>query len=104
MVGRATTDTLTNKTISGGSVTGVTFDSSNATITGGSITGITDLVVADGGTGVSTFTSNGILYGNGTGAVQVTAAAGAGTGNSGFFLSSNTGTPAWTNVIDGGTF
>jgi hypothetical protein len=104
LVGRATTDTLTNKTISGGSVTGVTFDSSNATITGGSITGITDLVVADGGTGVSTFTSNGILYGNGTGAVQVTAAASAGTGNSGFFLSSNTGTPAWTNVIDGGTF
>jgi hypothetical protein len=104
LVGRATTDTLTNKTISGGSVTGVTFDSSNATITGGSITGITDLVVADGGTGVSTFTSNGILYGNGTGAVQVTAAAGAGTGNSGFFLSSNAGTPAWTNVIDGGTF
>jgi hypothetical protein len=104
LVGRATTDTLTNKTISGGSVTGVTFDSSNATITGGSITGITDIVVADGGTGVSTFTSNGILYGNGTGAVQVTAAAGAGTGNSGFFLSSNAGTPAWTNVIDGGTF
>jgi hypothetical protein len=104
LVGRATTDTLTNKTISGGSVTGVTFDSSNATITGGSITGITDIVVADGGTGVSTFTSNGILYGNGTGAVQVTAAASAGTGNSGFFLSSNAGTPAWTNVIDGGTF
>ena len=104
LVGRATTDTLTNKTISGGTVTGVTFDSSNATITGGSITGITDLVVADGGTGVSTFTSNGILYGNGTGAVQVTAAASAGTGNSGFFLSSNAGTPAWTNVIDGGTF
>ncbi len=104
LVGRATTDTLTNKTISGGTVTGVTFDSSNATITGGSITGITDIVVADGGTGVSTFTSNGILYGNGTGAVQVTAAASAGTGNSGFFLSSNAGTPAWTNVIDGGTF
>ncbi len=104
LVGRATTDTLTNKTISGGTVTGVTFDSSNATITGGSITGITDIVVADGGTGVSTFTSNGILYGNGTGAVQVTAAASAGSGNSGFFLSSNAGTPAWTNVIDGGTF
>ena len=104
LVGRATTDTLTNKTISGGTVTGVTFSSSNATITGGSITGITDLVVADGGTGVSTFTSNGILYGNGTGAVQVTAAASAGSGNSGFFLSSNAGTPAWTNVIDGGTF
>jgi len=94
----------TNSTITGGSVTGVTFSSSNATITGGSVTGITDIVVADGGTGVSTLAANGILYGNGTGAVQVTAAAGAGIGNSGFFLSSNSGTPAWTNVIDGGTF
>ena len=94
----------TNSTITGGSVTNVTLSSSNATITGGSVTGITDIVVADGGTGVSTFTSNGILYGNGTGAVQVTAAANAGTGNSGYFLSSNAGTPAWTNVIDGGTF
>jgi hypothetical protein len=93
-----------NSTITGGSVTDVTFSSANATITGGSVTGITDITVADGGTGVSTFTSNGILYGNGSSAIQVTAAAGAGTGNSGFFLSSNAGVPAWTNVIDGGTF
>jgi hypothetical protein len=59
----------------------------------------TDIGVAYGGTGVSTFTSNGILYGNGAGAVQVTAA-----GTSGYFLYSNSGTPAWTNAIDGGTF
>ena len=50
------------------------LESSSVTITGGSITGITDLVVADGGTGAGTFTSKGILYGNGTGALQVTAA------------------------------
>ena len=59
----------------------------------------TDVAVAHGGTCVSTFTSNGILYGNGTGAVQVTAA-----GTDTYFLYSNSGTPAWTNSIDGGTF
>ena len=58
-----------------------------------------DIGVAYGGTGASTFTSNGILFGNGTGAVQVTAA-GADT----YFLKSNSGTPEWSNVIDGGTF
>ena len=75
------------------------LESSSATITGGTITGITDLVVADGGTGASTFTSNGILYGNGTGALQATAA-----GTNGYFLYSNSGTPAWINSIDGGTY
>ena len=68
-------------------------------ITGGSITGITDLLVADGGTGASTFTSNGIIYGNGAGALQATAA-----GTNGYFLYSNSGTPDWTNIVDGGTY
>ena len=75
------------------------IESSSATITGGTITGITDLLVADGGTGASSFTSNGIIYGNGTGALQATAA-----GTDGYFLYSNSGTPAWTNSIDGGTY
>ena len=75
------------------------IESASATITGGTITGITDLLVADGGTGASTFTSNGILYGNGTGALQATAA-----GTDGYFLYSDSGTPAWTNVVDGGTY
>jgi hypothetical protein len=75
------------------------LESSSVAITGGTVTGITDLVVADGGTGVSTFTSNGILYGNGANAVQVTAA-----GTDGYFLYSNSGTPAWTNTINGGTY
>ena len=75
------------------------IESSSATITGGSITGITDLVVADGGTGVSSFTSKGILYGNGSGALQVTAA-----GTQGQFLQAGSGgTPEWGS-IDGGSF
>jgi hypothetical protein len=42
-------------------------------ITGGTITGITDLVVADGGTGVSTLTDGGVLLGSGTGAITAMA-------------------------------
>ena len=37
-----------------------------ATINGGTITGITDLAVADGGTGASTFAANNLLVGNGS--------------------------------------
>ena len=50
-----------------------TMTSASVAITGGSVTGITDLVVADGGTGVSTLTDGGILLGNGTGAIQAMA-------------------------------
>ena len=45
----------------------------SVSISGGAITGITDIVVADGGTGVSTLTDGGVLLGNGTGAIQATA-------------------------------
>ena len=75
------------------------LESASATITGGTITGITDLTVADGGTGRSTLTSNGILYGNGTSGVNATAA-----GADGYILVSNSGTPEWTSTVDGGTF
>jgi len=46
-----------------------------------------------------TFTSNGIVYGNGTGALQATAA-----GTDGYILYSNSGTPDWTNTLDGGSY
>jgi uncharacterized protein YjlB len=51
------------------------------------------LPVGNGGTGTTTLTSNGILYGNGTGAVQVTAAGTAGQ----LFLGSAT-TPAFATL------
>jgi hypothetical protein len=71
-----------------------------ANITGGTISGLSaDIAVADGGTGASTFTMNGVLYGNGTDPIQATAA-----GTAGYFLYSNNGTPDWTNVVDGGTY
>ena len=72
----------------------------------------TDLEVQYGGTGAGTFTSNGIMYGNGTSPVQVTAAANTGTPGQApdvndsyqILTVTNAGVPVWTNTIDGGTF
>jgi hypothetical protein len=50
-------------------------------ITGGSITGITDLAVADGGTGASTFTANSVVLGNGTSSLAGNMIAPGTTGN-----------------------
>jgi len=64
------------------------------------------LTVPYGGTGRTTFTSNGIAYGNGAGTMGVTAAgAWDSTHSVGQLLSVNaSGVPTWTNTIDGGTF
>lgn len=66
----------------------------------------TDLAVLYGGTGRSSFTTNGIAYGNGTSAMGVTVAgAWDSTHGVGQLLSVNSsGVPTWTNNIDGGTF
>ena len=72
----------------------------------------TDLEVQFGGTGAGTFTSNGIMFGNGTSPVQVTAAANTGTPGQApdvndsyqILTVTNAGVPVWTNTIDGGTF
>lgn len=75
------------------------LEDSNVTITGGSITGITDLAVADGGTGASSFTDNGIIYGNGASALSVTAAGTAGQ----VLMAGSGGVPEFA-TLDGGTF
>ena len=59
----------------------------------------TDLAVEHGGTGAGTFTSKGVIYGNGTSAFQVTSA-----GTDGQVLQANsTGFPVFAD-LDGGTF
>ena len=82
---------------------GTAIDTSSSTgvaiVTGGTWTTPTSLTVPFGGTGAASFTTNGILYGNNAGALQVTAA-----GANGTFLKSNSGTPVWSDTIDGGTF
>ena len=67
-------DTLTATNIGAFTAAGaIDFDNQNMTnvdIDSGTITGITDLAVADGGTGASTFTAGHVLLGNGTSAIQ----------------------------------
>jgi len=74
----------------------------------GTLTLTTDLEVQYGGTGVSTFTTDGILYGNAADPVQVTAAAGTADATDSFQILTVTSdvdaTPVWTDTIDGGSF
>ena len=74
----------------------------------GTLTLITDLEVQYGGTGASTFTTDGILYGNAQNPVQVTDAAGTSDASNSFQIltvtSGSDATPVWTDTIDGGSF
>ena len=70
------------------------------TITTGTWNGTT-LAVANGGTGLTTATTRGIIYGNGTSAMGVTAAS---TIDGSFLRGDASGNPYWSNSIDGGTY
>jgi hypothetical protein len=79
---------------------GYTIGTMVANLTGGTISNLTAaLTVPNGGTGATTFTTNGVLYGNGTSAIQATSA-----GTDGYILKSASGVPTWSNTIDGGTY
>lgn len=82
----------------------IAFTDSNITGTAANVTGT--VAVANGGTGLTTLTTNGVVYGNGTSAAGVTAAGAWDATNSvGEILSVNaSGVPTWTNTIDGGTY
>ena len=100
---------IENATDTGG-VFGVTGQ--RGTVVLGDLELDTDLEVQFGGTGVSTFTSNGIIYGNAAGAMQVTAAANMASPATGtdattsyqILTVTSAVVPVWTNTIDGGTF
>ena len=79
---------------------GYTIASLVANLTGGTVSGLTaNIAVGDGGTGRGTFTTNGILFGNTTGALKVTAAGTAGQ----VLKAGSDGTPEFGG-IDGGTY
>lgn len=66
-----------------------------------------DLEVSYGGTGVGTFTTNGVLFGNSTDPLQVTAASNPGsnaTTSYGILTTDGSNVPLWTDVIDGGSY
>jgi len=98
--GVGTTDNIVFKTGNNGAVTALTIASNgNATFLSTSTTAIgtlsltNTLTVGNGGTGATTFTANGVLYGNGSSAIGVT-----GTGTTGQVLVATTGgAPSWAN-------
>ena len=85
-------------------VTGATANITNATI--GTLSLTNALAVGQGGTGQTSFTSDGIIYGNGTGGLGVTAAAGSSdqTWSNQFLTVTNAGVPVWSSAMDGGQF
>ena len=65
------------------------------------------LGVTRGGTGLSTVTTNGIVFGNGTGNLGVTALAGSAsdqTWSNQILTVTNAGVPVWASAMDGGSF
>ena len=90
-----------------GATTGNVSIASYAAAKFGSLTLTTDLAVAEGGTGVSSFTDKGIVYGDGANALDVTAAPGGADVTTSFQIltaGSGNGNPVWTTTIDGGTY
>jgi hypothetical protein len=66
-----------------------------------------DLAVEYGGTGASTFIVNGVIYGNATDSLQVTAASNPGSNaetSYGILTTNENNVPVWTDVIDGGSY
>jgi hypothetical protein len=80
----AGTETFTNKTLS----TASTWNGNT-------------IAVAYGGTGLATATARGVIFGNGTSAMGVTAVSAI---DGSFLREDATGNPYWSNTIDGGTY
>lgn len=89
--------TVTSVDGSGGT-TGLTLSGGPITTSGALTLGGT-LVVANGGTGAATLASNGVLYGNGTGAIQALAVNSTATNK--FLTQSSSGAPAWNTIVAG---
>ena len=97
--------TLTGALQANNTVTSLTVDVYGR-VTAATGTAISGLTVPQGGTGLSSVTTNGITYGNGAGNLGVTAAAGSAdqTWSNQILTVTNSGTPVWTTTLDGGTF
>ena len=100
-----TTYTQTGTLAANNTITSITVDGFGR-FTAATVGAISGLTVGQGGTGLSTITQNGITYGNGTGAVGVTAAAGGAdqTWSNQILTVTNAGVPVWTTALDGGQF
>ena len=97
--------TLTGALQANNTVTSLTVDVYGR-VTAATGTAISGLTVPQGGTGLSSVTTNGITYGNGAGNLGVTAAAGSAdqTWSNQILTVTNAGVPVWTTTLDGGSF
>ena len=100
-----TTYTQTGTLTANNTLTSITVDGFGR-FTAATVGAISGLTVEQGGTGLSTITTNGITYGNGTGAVGVTSAAGVAdqSWSNQILTVTNAGVPVWTTALDGGQF
>jgi hypothetical protein len=100
-----TTYTLTGTLGAAKTITSLTVDAYGR-VTAATAADISGLTVTQGGTGASTFTAKGIVYGDGTNALAVTAAAGTSdqTWSNQILTTTNAGVPVWTSTLDGGQF
>jgi hypothetical protein len=100
-----TTYTQSGTLTTNNTITSITVDAYGR-FTNSTVSAISGLTVPQGGTGLATITQNGITYGNGVGALGVTAAVGGAdqTWSNQLLTVTNTGTPVWTTTLDGGKF
>jgi hypothetical protein len=97
--------TATGSGSSNNTVSSLSVDSYGR-VTAATFSAISGLTVGQGGTGRSTFTTNGIVFGNSTDGLLVTAAAGTSdqTFSNQILTVTNAGVPVWSTALDGGTF
>jgi YD repeat-containing protein len=100
-----TSYTATGSGAANNTVSSLTVDSYGR-VTAATFSAISGLTVGQGGTGRSTFTTNGIVFGNSTDGLLVTATAGTSdqTFSNQILTVTNAGVPVWSTALDGGTF
>ena len=100
-----TTYTQTGTLTSNNTITSITVDAYGR-FTAATVGAIGGLTVGQGGTGQTSFTTNGIVYGNSTDGMLVTAAAGTAdqTWSNQILTVTNAGVPVWSTSLDGGQF
>ncbi len=93
--------------IAGGGASTINIGGTGSTVNIKTLTLTSDLEVQYGGTGQSSFTTNGVIYGQNTSGLAVTAASNPGsnaTTSYGILTTDASNVPVWTDTIDGGSY
>ncbi len=93
--------------IAGGGASTINIGGTGSTVNIKTLTLTADLEVQYGGTGQSSFTTNGVIYGQNTSGLAVTAASNPGsnaTTSYGILTTDASNVPVWTDTINGGSY